>query len=281
MSLPGHNAPTGPASPMCKSAPLYMPSDGRMGSGSPQASIRMPGDQVAILQLDTGQLAEQEVTSNESKRKQAASPDERAPHSHKRHRPEQPVQMSQEPPSPTAASPAAQSIMSAKAGQACDTHVSISLSTQIKQHQQGAAQVEANAAGAQPGRLGQADALKAPDDVQGVRRGCMTAQTAGRFLAKSGSTSAHAARRLSHLAVSMAEVSVAAARWLTSAWPSFAGGKVLLDMTFGEIIEHLHRRWASRGGPLEGASGFEGDDMDGLETPFRSVFNGNMAISCH
>ena len=46
---------------------------------------------------------------------------------------------------------------------------------------------------------------------------------------------------------------------------------MLLDLTFGEIIEHLNRQPASRGGPLEGASGFEGDDMEGLETPFRSV----------
>ncbi len=54
---------------------------------------------------------------------------------------------------------------------------------------------------------------------------------------------------------------------------------MLLDMTFREIIEHLNRQQASRGGPLEGASGFEGDDMEGLETPFRSVVKGNMAIS--
>ena len=65
--------------------------------------------------------------------------------------------------------------------------------------------------------------------------------------------------------------------------PSLAGGKVLLDMTFDEIIEHLNRQQASRGGPLEGASGFEGDDREGLETPFRSVVSGNMAVSppCH
>ena len=181
MSLPGHSAPTGPASPMCKSAPLYMPSDARMGSGVSQASMRRPEDQVAILKLDIGQLAEQEVTSKDSKRKLAADADEPGPHSRKQHRPEQQVQMSQEPLSPTAASPAAQSIMAAKAGQACDTRVSISLSAQIRQHQEGVAQAEANAAGAQPGRLGHADALKAPGDGQGVRRGCMAAQAAGAF----------------------------------------------------------------------------------------------------
>ena len=65
--------------------------------------------------------------------------------------------------------------------------------------------------------------------------------------------------------------------------PSLAGGKVLLDMTFGEIIEHLNRQQATRGGTSEGASGFEGDDMEGLETPFRSVISGNMADGplCH
>ena len=61
--------------------------------------------------------------------------------------------------------------------------------------------------------------------------------------------------------------------------PLLAGGKVLLDMTFGEIIEHLNRQQATRGGTLEGASGFEGDDMEGLETPFRSVLSGDKAIS--
>ena len=181
MSLPGHSAPTGPASPMCKSAPLYMPSDGRMGSGVSQASIRRPEDQVAILKLDIGQLAEQEVTSKDSKRKHAADPDEPAPHSRKQHRPEQQVQMSQEPLSPTAAGPAAQSIMDAKAGQACDASVSVSLSTQIRQHQLGVAQAGSDAAHAQPGRPGQADALQAPDDGQGVRRGCTAAQAAGGF----------------------------------------------------------------------------------------------------
>ena len=174
MSLPEHSAPAGPVSPMCKSAPLYMPSDGRMSSGVSQASIRRPGNQV-----DIGQLAEQEVTSKDSKRKHAADSDGPVPHSRKQHRPEQQVEMSQEPQSPTAASPAAQSIMAAKAGQACNTHVSISLSTQIKRHQQGVVQAKSDAADAQPGRLGQADGLKAPDGGQGVRRGCMTPQAAG------------------------------------------------------------------------------------------------------
>ena len=179
MSLPGHSAPTGPTSPMCKSAPLYMPSDGRMGSGVSQASIRRPGDQVAILKLDTGQLAEQEVTSKDSKRKQTASPDEPAPHSHKQHRPEKQVQMSQEPLSLPAASPAPQSLMEAKAGQVCDARVSVSLSTQIRQHQQGDAQAGSDAADAPPGRLVQADGRKAPDEGRGVRWGCMAPQAAG------------------------------------------------------------------------------------------------------
>ena len=58
---------------------------------------------------------------------------------------------------------------------------------------------------------------------------------------------------------------------------------MLLDMTFGEIIEHLNRQQASRGGPLEGASDFECDDTEGLETPFRLVVSGNMADGplCH
>ncbi len=181
MSLPGHSAPTGPASPMCKSAPLYMPSNGCMGSGSPQASIRMPGDQVATLKSEPGQLAEQEVTSKNSKRKHAANPDEPAPHSHKQHRPDNQVQMSHELLSLTAASPAAQSIVGSKSGQACDAHVSTSPSTQISQHQEGVAQAGSDVAGASPGRLGQVDGLKAPDNVQGVRRGCMAAQAAGPF----------------------------------------------------------------------------------------------------
>ena len=53
---------------------------------------------------------------------------------------------------------------------------------------------------------------------------------------------------------------------------------MLLDMTFDEIMEHLSRQQASRGSPSEGTSGFEGDDMEGLETPFRSVVSGNMAL---
>ena len=58
---------------------------------------------------------------------------------------------------------------------------------------------------------------------------------------------------------------------------------MLLDMTFGEIIEHLNRQQASRGEPLKGALGFEGDDTEGLETPFRSVVSGNLADGplCH
>ena len=179
MSVPVHSAPTVQTSSVCKTAPLYMPADGRIALNSPQASIEMPADQAAILQLDVGQLAEQEVTSKSSKGKHAAGSDEPGLNSHKRHRPEEQVQMSQEPLGLTAASPAAQSMVAPKAGQACDAHVSIALSIQTRQHQQEIAQAPSDAAGAQPGRLGQADALKAPDEGPGTRMGCMTMQAAG------------------------------------------------------------------------------------------------------
>lgn len=174
-----HSIPTGPASPLCKTAPLYMPVDGRMGLGAPQASVGMPGDQAAILHFDVGQLAEQEVTSKTSKRKHAADSDDAGVSIHKQYRPKHDVQMSQEKQGLTAAIPAAQSVMASKAGQACDAHVSITACTQIRQHQQELAQAASHAAGAHPGRLGWADGLRAPDDGQGARMGCMTAQVAG------------------------------------------------------------------------------------------------------
>ena len=119
MSVPVHSAPTVQTSSVCKTAPLYMPADGRIALNSPQASIEMPADQAAILQLDVGQLAEQEVTSKSSKGKHAAGSNEPGLNSHKRHRPEEQVQMSQEPLGLTAASPAAQSMVAPKAGRSC------------------------------------------------------------------------------------------------------------------------------------------------------------------
>ena len=58
-----------------------------------------------------------------------------------------------------------------------------------------------------------------------------------------------------------------------------AGAKVLLDMTFSEITEHLNRQQVAQKGPLERDSELGGDDMEGLETPFRSVVSGKEAIS--